>query len=419
MIEQQYKFRSRMLDYILLVIALIAAVTFAYARISGQRVRMQDGNVSRRAVPSIMFMGEKLNTELRVGVANLPTCGLQVSNDPIYAVLVMDTSGTMQGLPLASAKAAATEFVDLLDMDFDRVGLVQFDDRARSSLRGKFSTSREDVLRGIERMKVGNQTNMGAGLQEAYEMIQAAEIPPNAERLLILLSDGMPNVGADPIPVAQRIRDDTSFRVIAVAMGNADQGYLGQLTENPTEEVLVADEANNLVIKFGEIAERYVNSLATDIQVTENYNNQDFEIVLFSARTADASQPGVVAWQWPFLGSRGRNAGYQLRPRKMGNLKVVDVPGNVTMKDCNGESVSQTLPTGPAVLVLFPWWIFIIIGALFLLWLLFRLLEEIRFGTVRIGPPAPAPPQPFSTAPPANPTNRDAINGDWHGKKDK
>lgn len=418
MVERRYKFKSRTLDYVILVIVLLAAGLFAYARIAGKRTGMQDGIVNRRVVPSIAFMGERVNVELKIDADYLPRCDLpQPLSDPVYVVMVMDTSGSMMGPKLTSAKAAATEFVDLLDLDIDRVALVQFDDKARTLSRG-FKTSREGIMRSIQRLSVGDMTNMGAGLQNAYELIQESEIPPNAKRLIVLLSDGEYNTGSDPEPVAQRIRDDLGFRIISVALGSANPAQLSQLVEDPTTDVVASSDASDLVRTFGEIAGRYVNIVATEVALYENYNADAFRFEPLSALTADTSQRGTVRWAWSFLGDRGRNAGYQLRPRKMGSHQVVTVPGEMSLLSCEGQPYSQVLPSGPSILVLFPWWIFLILAGIGLLWLLYRLLEEIRLGKAPYGPPPPDAPIPHSVAPTLAPGQQGSPTGDWHGRRD-
>ena len=414
--KTEYRFMNRWQDYLFIVLLLLAAGIFIYARVSGDRVQSQDGIVTRRAVPSIMFMDERLNMELRVNPGTLPRCELPSdSTDPVYAILVLDTSGSMSGTPLEDAKTAATEFVDLLDMDIDRVGLIQFEDTARTLNR--FSVSRDSVALGISRMRSGSATNMGEGLTQAYTMIQETSIPSNAVRVLLLLSDGVPNVGPDPEPLAQQIRD-AGFQFVAVALGQADTSYLSGLVTDATKDILEVGTSVELAQSFGRIAQRYVNLLATDVHLSETYNESDFSIVPSSMPGADNSQSGTITWAWNFLGDRGRNTGYQLRPKRMGVAQVVTTPGDMSLVDCTGQALSQSLPAGPTVLVLFPLWILAILGGLALLWLLYRLIEECRFGRVPISVDPPSSPQKYIADPMRHPSNKRSPKGHWHGKKD-
>jgi hypothetical protein len=237
-------------------------------------------------------------------------------------------------------------------------------------------------------------------------------VPPNAERLLILLSDGLPNEQSPPISIAQDIRDSTGFRIIAVGTEGADRAYLERLVENPDEDILVAGDLAGLVKAYGEIAKRYVNVLATGIEVHEDYNSSAFDYVALSARTADTSQDGTVAWKWGFFGDRGRSCGYQLRPRKMGTHKVANQSGSMSLVDCNDQQMTQSLPLGPPVLVLFPSWVFTIVGGVFLVWLIYRFLEEIRMCMVPYGPGAPPPPPSVTASPMAKSSDQRSATRD-------
>lgn len=413
--KTEYKFMSRWQDWLMLALLLLAIGIFVYARMAGSRVQTQDGIMSRRAVPSVMFMDETLNVELRLDAKGLPRCQVNAPpSDPVYAILVLDTSGSMAG-KLDSAKAAAVEFVDLLDMDIDRVGVIQFSDAA-STLTG-FSGSRDGVVSGIERLAVSNSTNMGDGLQKAYQMIQGASIPQQAVRLVVLLSDGGWNTGPDPVPISQQIRS-AGFRMTAIALDVPDRAYLAPLVENPDEDIISASDATQLVQSFGQIAQRYIHSLASDVKLNESYNNNAFRLVPSSARGADTQQPGMVQWSWLFLGDRGRNTGYRLWPRQMGMLRVVDNPGDMSLKDCNGQALAQPLPRDPLVLVLFPLWLLWLVVALALLWAIYRILEEIRLGRVPVDAPQPSAPPLWQKKLPVKSTGKPSPTGHWHGRQD-
>lgn len=414
--KTQYRFMSRWQDFLFIGLLLLAIGLFVYARVGGVRVQTQDGIVMRRATPSIIFMDERLDVELRATGSTLPRCDLPPSSaNPVYAILVLDTSGSMAGAPIEDAKTAATEFVDLLDMDIDRVGLIQFNDAARTL--ESFSNSRDSVVRGINRLYAGNATNMGEGLTQAYQTIQETPIPPNAVRVLLLLSDGIPNVGPDPQAVALQIRN-AGFQIVAVALGQADTNYLASLVTDPNEDILSAGTSVELVESFGRIAQRFVNVLATDVRVREIYNAEAFSIVPFSARGADSSQTEIVSWAWGFLGDRGRNTGYQLRPRRMGVVQVVTTPGDMSLVDCTGQTLVQSLPAGPTILVLFPLWVLAILGGLAFLWLIYRLIEEIRFGKIPVSVDPPSAPKKTFVPPMSRPSNKRSPTGHWHGKKD-
>ena len=239
-------------------------------------------------------------------------------------------------------------------------------------------------------------------------------------RLVVLLSDGEPNGGPDPlqlpVQLSQQIRA-AGFRMTAVAMGSADVAYLQTLVDNPAD-VIQSSDSTDLITAFGQIAKGVVNLRATKIQLRETYNTDAFELIENSARAASTGQ-GTLAWNWSFLGDRGRNTGYQLRPKQMGLSRVVTTPGDMSLIDCQqNPPLAQSLPLGPDVVVLFPLWLLWLLAFLALLWGLYRLLEEIRFGRYVDGVAAPAKPADVVRKSRLQPSNKGSAIGHWHGRKD-
>ena len=66
-------------------------------------------------------------------------------------------------------------------------------------------------------------------------------------RLVVLLSDGEPNGGPDPlqlpVQLSQQIRA-AGFRMTAVAMGSADVAYLQTLVDNPADVIQSSDSTD-------------------------------------------------------------------------------------------------------------------------------------------------------------------------------
>jgi hypothetical protein len=225
-------------------------------------------------------------------------------------------------------------------------------------------------------------------------------------------------VGPDPVSISQQIRR-AGFRMTAIALGNADKNYLAGLVDNPSEDVIASGGPTQLVQSFGQIAKRVVNSLATDVQLREVYNDAAFALVPNSARGTDTSIVGTIRWSWAFLGDRGRNTGYRLRPRTLGMLRVVDDPvGDMSLKDCTGQMLGQSLPPDPIILVLPPLWALYLPLALALLWALYRFLEEIRFGKSPVAVDPPGQPTSVRMSPPAKASSRGSPTGYWHGRQD-
>lgn len=112
----------------------------------------------------------------------------------LTAVLVLDTSGSMKGEPIAQVLRSAERIAGILD-DTDRLGVVVFSDAALTLCEPRpLGASRREVVRSLTNTFADGRTNLAGALAEA-----ALRFPPRAtgeRHLVVLLSDGEPNVGA-------------------------------------------------------------------------------------------------------------------------------------------------------------------------------------------------------------------------------
>ena len=117
-------------------------------------------------------------------------------NRPAMEVaLVVDTSGSMAGSKIESARAAAATLVRSLK-DGDIVALDAFSDEARTIVpptRLDMNT-RSEILRQIARLVPSGSTNMFSGLTLAESQMATAPAS-HALRRVVVISDGIANVG--------------------------------------------------------------------------------------------------------------------------------------------------------------------------------------------------------------------------------
>ena len=105
-------------------------------------------------------------------------------------VLLLDTSGSMEGEPMEQTKIAATKFVNEVLDDSSRVALVTFD--SSSEIVNDFSIRNSMVETNIKNLMAGGGTNMDSGLQSAEQLFDSSSAK---KKILILMSDGLPNQG--------------------------------------------------------------------------------------------------------------------------------------------------------------------------------------------------------------------------------
>ncbi|MCA9872581.1 MAG: VWA domain-containing protein [Anaerolineales bacterium] len=361
----------------LFTMALLSVVILGLVRTVGARASARDGVFQRVARPSVAFWGEDIDVELRLDADALPQPATPANLNPVYVALVIDRSGSMSGQPIIEARNAASDFVDLMNLDpdletgSDAVAVVAFDDFAQ--LLTPFSTERGQVIGDIQGIQDGGGTAIDAGLSLAAQQFLLTPPPVGTESLIILLSDGQSNPDAAIAAADQAKRQ--GIRIVTVALGDADRDVLSQIASSAADAYETSDPTTLIEI-YSEIAAGIVGSAATDVALVEYYNDQRFDLLGGLYR---AQQNGnEITWELPFVGRRGRSVGYVLQPKVLGWHQVSPAEGEVSLTDSLGQSLDQVTPDGPRVLVLFPMWLLFIAPALALLWLLYRLLQGLR-----------------------------------------
>jgi Ca-activated chloride channel family protein len=150
----------------------------------------------------------------------------------INVALVIDTSGSMEGDPIAAAREAAVAVLDALQ-DGDRLTLVTFDSEARLLVESTEidSGSRDDVRERIDEMQARGTTDLARGLETALQDLQRVAEPGVLTRL-VLLSDGVPN-DAEPIHALAAQARAQGITVTAFGFGlDYDATLLGTIAQS-------------------------------------------------------------------------------------------------------------------------------------------------------------------------------------------
>lgn len=138
------------------------------------------------------------------------------SGQLVSVVLVIDTSGSMVGAPLAAAKAAAATFVDGLP-DFVRVGVLTFSDELHVLV--PVTPDHDRALNAIEGVVAAGETSLYDAVRRATDMF-----PSEGQRNIVLLSDGGDTASSGTLAQAARAAARSKAAVYAVGLdtGEAD-----------------------------------------------------------------------------------------------------------------------------------------------------------------------------------------------------
>ena len=143
----------------------------------------------------------------------------QVESQEVVAkdvIVVLDTSGSMEGRKLDQAKEAARFVLDHLN-DGDRFGLIVFDTAVRTFASELSPAAQRDAAKEfVRRISAGGGTNIQRALQEALAMADSGR-----PQFVVFLTDGLPTVGETNVEriiadVAGRSADDVRLFTFGV-----------------------------------------------------------------------------------------------------------------------------------------------------------------------------------------------------------
>ena len=123
---------------------------------------------------------------------------------PVNLSFVIDRSGSMSGQKLELAKQAVTEAIARLD-GRDRFSVVVYDDSVQVLVEATMATdhARRDATTRLRALGPGGSTNLSGGWLMGCEQVAARQDPDAVNRVL-LLTDGLANVGmTDPGELSQ------------------------------------------------------------------------------------------------------------------------------------------------------------------------------------------------------------------------
>jgi len=140
-------------------------------------------------------------------------------------VLVIDRSGSMEGVPIALARQAAKAAVELLSSR-DMIGVVGFDSQPYIVSEMRSAAEADAVKASIDSLAAGGGTYMYPAMVAAKEMLENA---PAKIRHMILLSDGQTQP-ADHETLTQEMAD-AGITISTVALGQADRRLLAGIAE--------------------------------------------------------------------------------------------------------------------------------------------------------------------------------------------
>jgi Mg-chelatase subunit ChlD len=150
-------------------------------------------------------------------------------------VFVIDTSGSMSGIPINQAKIAFNDMIESLNPG-DYFNVVEFNDRSDSIWSKCRPATSENLGAGIAwvtNLESGGSTNFYGGALEGLNSFIDDEMP----KIMLLLSDGLPNAGTYTTPetIGPAIMEENSLGVSisTIAFTNSvDLDFMGNIASD-------------------------------------------------------------------------------------------------------------------------------------------------------------------------------------------
>jgi len=214
-----------------------------------------------------------------------PVVETSITRKPRSLIFLVDRSGSMGGGRLEMVRQTILDTLPRLHHD-DLLSVVTFDDSARVEveLQSVGSMNRAEVIRKIEELQTGGQTNLEQGYRVA--LAEAAKSPSGIESTVLLLSDGKANAGVtDPVQLAQLAATATEHLVSTTSIGigkGYDESVLGAVADSGNGNHIAAlelDEAlRGLQAEIDDLLSKTIIDFEFQIQVIEPFIGPETKI---------------------------------------------------------------------------------------------------------------------------------------------
>jgi len=152
---------------------------------------------------------------------------------PTNVILVVDTSGSMEGEKIERARAALQAFVGQMRGERDRVGLVEFASNVKDfvPLQALDDANRQSLLARIGDLQAGGGTALVDATYAAADYLLKQE-DAEAINAIVVMTDGQENESRGSFEDIQRLLGGAVTPPVIFTIGfgeDADEGVLGAL----------------------------------------------------------------------------------------------------------------------------------------------------------------------------------------------
>ncbi len=274
-------------------IEIVSVDTDSYSNNGEMEVTVEFRNLQDNLDPSLISVtangGEVSNGTVRL---------LEETTVAQGVVLVIDSSGSMEGAPIEAAKTAAKSFVDQKRPE-DFIAIVTFSDEV--TVLSEFSNRGTVLNERIDSIEAAGGTAMFDGIIRATELFSAAD-EGQIRKNMIVLTDGADENSTATLDDATAAVQAANIRTFGVALESDafTPDALQQIVSGANGLFLSTSDPEQLSGLYQEIRRELANTLVLRFNVNEAVPT-DVEVAVsyagLSAQTASVAVPGFLIEQ--------------------------------------------------------------------------------------------------------------------------
>lgn len=278
-------------------IALCVALVLAFASPASAVPSMVVQQVDTSAYPQVVFtvvtspdavpapgdMPDVRVTENGHQLSDVTVSSMRAERSPIDVVLVMDTSGSMVGKPLADAVAAARNFAASM-RPTDRIAVVSFSSEP-VVIQG-FTEDRTRLTAALSGLRASGETALYDGLVAAANLLKKATAQ---ERYIVALSDGGDTLSINSANNAAIAVKAARAPVYAIALKSPEYnpGTLTAIARTSGGRMTLATDSNALAAIYASIAkEMQLRYRVKAVSLRPDTADLDYRLTLGSGTAA-------------------------------------------------------------------------------------------------------------------------------------
>lgn len=251
------------------LIATDACGQGAAGGVASQAVAFPGGSMSTALSHPLVLRGERS----LYGAIDLSTDAIFGEKRPALSLaIVIDRSGSMAGEKIRQARQAAKGIVARLN-EGDTVALIQYDDTADVvvPLAAMTAEGKARLTAAIDKISDRGGTNLHGGMVLGRDQIASA-IKSGAVNRVILLSDGLANVGVtDPSVIASvaGTAADRGIRITTIGVGDDyNEDLMETIAETGRGAYYYVQKASDLEAVFAREMSSISGTVASNVELT-------------------------------------------------------------------------------------------------------------------------------------------------------